>query len=96
MKRLGIGEPVEILVMDDDQVIRTVVRRILSKAGYDVVCAADGDEAVGVYRQAKDAGKPFDVTVMDLTIPGGMGGKGSARCRRARISASSRSWPAGS
>jgi len=47
----------------------------LSLFGYTVECAKDGKEAIEKYRIAKDAGKVFDFVVMDLTIPGGMGGK---------------------
>ena len=64
-----------ILVMDDEQFIREVADEMLSLMGYDVELARDGQEAVDLYRQARDSKNPFDVVLMDLTIPGGMGGK---------------------
>jgi PAS domain S-box-containing protein len=64
-----------ILYMDDVEVILRTVGRTLRLLGYDVESALDGDEAIGKYSSALTAGKPYDVVVMDLTIPGGMGGK---------------------
>ena len=43
--------------------------------GYEVALASDGDEAVSLFRKAKKAGEPFDAVILDLTIPGGMGGR---------------------
>jgi CheY-like chemotaxis protein len=66
----------KILVMDDEQVVREVCGRILEHMGYeDVIFASDGTEAIELYRQAHNEGKPFDAVIMDLTIAGGMGGK---------------------
>jgi len=64
-----------ILVADDEEVVRKVARQMLSRMGYDVVCVKDGAEAVDTYKKAKAGGSPFDAVIMDLTIPGGMGGK---------------------
>ncbi len=64
-----------ILVMDDEESIRTVAERMLLKLGYEVQCVQDGAEAIKHYKQAKRNGQPFDAVIMDLTIPGGMGGK---------------------
>ncbi|HEY6010193.1 MAG TPA: ATP-binding protein, partial [Nitrospirota bacterium] len=64
-----------ILVMDDEEMIRDVAGRILAKVGYEVESAADGMEAITRYEQARSEGRPFDAVIMDLTIPGGMGGK---------------------
>lgn len=64
----------KILVMDDDDAVRAVVSQILRGYGYQVHCVASGNEAMQLYKEALiDA--PFDVVIMDLTIPGGMGGK---------------------
>ncbi|MHB0876101.1 MAG: PAS domain-containing hybrid sensor histidine kinase/response regulator [Anaerolineae bacterium] len=68
-----------ILVMDDEKVVREVARRILTRLGYDVATAGDGAEAVEAYRRAKDEGKPYVAVVMDLTVPGGMGGREAAK-----------------
>jgi PAS domain S-box-containing protein len=64
-----------ILVMDDEAIVRDVVGQMLKHLGYDVACAADGAEAVLLYEKAKASGRPFDVTILDLSVPGGMGGK---------------------
>lgn len=65
----------KILVLDDEEMIRKLITRILSHAGYEVEPAADGSEVIDLYRQALKNGEPFDAVIMDLTIPGGMGGK---------------------
>ena len=48
---------------------------MLKALGYEVEIARDGEETIEKYRTAKEIGKPFDAVIMDLTIPGGMGGK---------------------
>ncbi len=65
----------KILIMDDEDIILDVAGRILTRLGYQVAFAKDGSEAVTQYSQARSSGKPFDVVIMDLTVPGGMGGK---------------------
>jgi CheY-like chemotaxis protein len=64
-----------ILVMDDEDIIRDVLQRSLTYLGYVVVSSRDGNETVTLYEQALKSGQPFDAVIMDLTIPGGMGGK---------------------
>lgn len=64
-----------ILVMDDDELIIQLSQSMLGSLGYNVATAFDGSEAIGIYKKAKELGKPFDIVIMDLTIPGGMGGK---------------------
>ncbi len=64
-----------VLVMDDEQSIRDMARHMLTMLGYDPVFASDGAEAVRLYRQALDEGRRMDAVILDLTIPGGMGGK---------------------
>jgi len=66
---------VRILVMDDDKMVRTLTRSVLEYLGYMVVLAADGEEALRLYREHREAGTPIDLAILDLTIPGGMGGK---------------------
>ena len=64
-----------ILVMDDEQGVREVARRMLAHLGYaDIEFAADGAEAIKLYKAAMKSGKPFTVAILDLTIAGGMGG----------------------
>jgi len=65
----------KVLVMDDEDIIRDVTGQILRHLGYKVEFARDGAEAVKLYRKAQEGGEPFDVVIMDLTVPGGMGGK---------------------
>ena len=64
-----------ILLMDDEEIVRDVTGEMLRYMGYGVEFAKDGAEAIELYINAKESGKPFDVVIMDLTIPGGMGGK---------------------
>ena len=63
-----------VLVMDDEELIRMLASRMLSGFGYEVECAQDGREAIAKYSEALDAGKRFDVVILDLTIRAGMGG----------------------
>ena len=64
-----------ILVMDDDELLRKMIARILEKLGYEWEFAKDGAQAIDIYRAAKESGKTFDAAILDLTVPGGMGGK---------------------
>ncbi len=65
----------KILVMDDQQAIRDLLYSELSEIGYQVEVSSDGAEAIEKYSKAIQSGKPFDTVILDLTIPGGMGGK---------------------
>lgn len=65
----------KILVMDDEEAIRQVAGDLLSILGYEVHFAVDGAEAVEAYKAAKDSSDPFDAVIVDLTVPGGIGGK---------------------
>lgn len=64
-----------ILVMDDEAPIRDLAGELLEALGYEVVTAADGMQAVELYRLQKDSRRPFDAIILDLTVPGGMGGR---------------------
>ncbi len=64
-----------ILVMEDDEMVREILGEILQSLGHEVVFSRDGKEALQHYQQAREAGTPFHLVIMDLTIPGGMGGK---------------------
>ncbi len=64
-----------ILVMDDEILIRDVAARFLKIMGFESALAEDGGAALDMYRNAKESGHAFDAVIMDLTIPGGMGGK---------------------
>ncbi len=65
----------KILVMDDEDFIREIADRILSSMGYSVVTANDGKEALNILIKARQSGEVFKAALLDLTIPGGMGGK---------------------
>jgi PAS domain S-box-containing protein len=69
------GRRPRVLVMDDEEMVRNLVARLLRASGYEVVGAADGHQAVEIYREALRAGERFSAVIMDLTIPGGMGGR---------------------
>ncbi|MCJ7773707.1 MAG: ATP-binding protein, partial [Desulfobacterales bacterium] len=65
----------KILVMDDEAPLRKMVGRMLKNLGYESEVAKDGDEAIRMYKAAQESEKPYDAVILDLTIPGGMGGK---------------------
>jgi CheY-like chemotaxis protein len=75
----GIGR---VLVMDDEQAIRDVARAMLRRLGYDVECVANGTDAIQLYREAMEHGKRYDVVLLDLTIPDGLGGLETAAMLR--------------
>ncbi|MCX5999440.1 MAG: PAS domain S-box protein, partial [Chloroflexi bacterium] len=64
-----------IIVMDDEEIIRKMVVRLLTTAGYEVEAVSDGAAALERYAKAAGSGRPFDAVILDLTVPGGMGGK---------------------
>lgn len=64
-----------ILLMDDEPTVLSVTRKLLSHLGYRVTTAKNGEEAVEHYRKAMDTNDTFDCVILDLTIPGGEGGK---------------------
>jgi two-component system, cell cycle sensor histidine kinase and response regulator CckA len=64
-----------ILVMDDDRELRDMTGRVLHRAGYEVAFAQEGGQAITMYEAALTSGSPFDAVIVDLTVPGGMGGR---------------------
>jgi len=68
-----------VLLIDDDVTLRRSIGKALDRLGYQVECAEDGKEGIRIYEEARASGRPIQVVVMDLTIPGGMGGKDAAR-----------------
>ena len=68
-----------ILIMDDEEPIRKVAAEILLTGGYAADSAADGRQAVAMYRRALREGRSYDLVIMDLTIRGGLGGKEAVR-----------------
>lgn len=68
-----------IMIMDDEAMIRDITASMLTMLGHDTIETEDGSQAVERYRQEHQAGRPIDLVIMDLTIPGGMGGKEAAQ-----------------
>ncbi len=68
-----------VLVMDDEGMVREVALEFLGHLGYEGAAVEAGEEAIAAYREAREAGRPFSAVIMDLTIPGGMGGKEAVR-----------------
>lgn len=68
-----------ILVMDDEEIIRNMLCSMLHIIGYEVEAAADGSEAVEKYFQTMESGKTYDAVIVDLIVPGGMGGREAVR-----------------
>jgi PAS domain S-box-containing protein len=65
----------KILIMDDEEMLRTLAFEMFSVLGHEPQTVPGGAEALVAYQQAMEEGSPFDLVIMDLTIPGGMGGK---------------------
>ncbi|MHB8836047.1 MAG: hybrid sensor histidine kinase/response regulator [Candidatus Methylomirabilia bacterium] len=63
-----------ILLMDDEEMVRNVARELLTVLGHTVAVADRGETAIESFRSSRDAGHPFDLVILDLTIRGGMGG----------------------
>jgi two-component system cell cycle sensor histidine kinase/response regulator CckA len=64
-----------VLFMDDEEHIRKMTEALLTRLGLDVTAVRDGDEAVQRYTEACRADRPYDLVMMDLTVPGGKGGR---------------------
>jgi PAS domain S-box-containing protein len=65
----------KVLVMDDEDVVRDIMGEILKNLGYEVAFASGGAEAIAQYQAALASSRRFDLVIMDLTVPRGMGGK---------------------
>gem|GEM_PF-1814954 len=72
-----------ILLMDDELVILRTTRAVLEKLGYHVATSEDGAAAVQAYQEAHAQQHPFDVVIVDMTVPGGMGGADTLRALQA-------------
>lgn len=64
-----------ILIMDDETILRNALGRALKEFGYETVLTCEGNMALEEYAKALEEGRKFDVVILDLTVPGGMGGK---------------------
>ncbi len=63
-----------ILVLEDDPLIRSLIVRNLSSQNYEIAESAEGSETVRLYQESLQAGHPYDLVILDLSIPNGMGG----------------------
>jgi PAS domain S-box-containing protein len=64
-----------VLIMDDEPAVARVLSAMLRKLGFVATAVPDGAAALSEYLRARDAGQPYSFVIMDMTIPGGMGGK---------------------
>ena len=71
----GAESKPRVLVMDDEESIRRILEIVLERMGFEPLMAADGAAALQTFNAARDAGRPVDLIILDLTIPGGMGGR---------------------
>ena len=69
------GAGPRILIMDDDRAVNEVATHYLNHHGYRMDSASNGDAAIAAYQEAREACDPYAAVILDLTIPGGMGGK---------------------
>jgi PAS domain S-box-containing protein len=65
---------VRVLIMDDEEAIRSMVSDLLMMLGYEASASRDGLECLEAYTEAMQEGRPFDLVILDLTVPGAMGG----------------------
>jgi signal transduction histidine kinase/CheY-like chemotaxis protein len=72
---LSPGRTARVLLMDDEDSIRRLGAALLQRLDLEPTVVADGAEAVREFRQARDSGHPFSLVILDLTIPGAMGGR---------------------
>lgn len=64
-----------VLLMDDEPAICEITGILLKKLGYDPTTTMTGEDTLKEYYKAREMGAPYDVIILDLTIPGGMGGR---------------------
>ncbi len=83
----SIGDPrivhavksAKVMVMDDEEMLLTLAKSQLAALGHESVLVADGEQAINKYQELQDCGTPVDLVIMDLTIPGGVGGQEAAQ-----------------
>lgn len=75
---ISASQEISVLVMDDDVMVREVIEQQLIALGHSAHLVHDGESAIAKYQQLQVQGKPADLVILDLTIPGGMGGQETA------------------
>ena len=78
-KREFIPRTGKILIIDDEEVVRDVAGRFVKHIGYQSDLADGGKEGIALYETALKKSCPYDAVILDLTMPGGMGGKAAAK-----------------
>lgn len=73
-KKITIKGKRKILVMDDDEIVRNVIEKMLKYLNYNVDFAVNGKEAIKLYKESMKLNSKYDIVIMDLTIPGSSGG----------------------
>ena len=63
-----------ILILEDDPLVRSLIVRNLVTQGFEVIETADGNDTIKRYQESMDQGRPYDLIILDLTIPNGLGG----------------------
>jgi CheY-like chemotaxis protein len=63
-----------ILILEDDPLVRSLITRNLTSQGFEVCETPEGTETIRRYQESMDQGRKFDLVVLDLTIPNGLGG----------------------
>ncbi len=77
--RQELRKNVSILVMDDDNLILDILGDILTDQGYRFTVCRNGEEAIALFKKALKSRRPYSAIIMDLVVPGGMGGVEAAR-----------------
>ncbi len=75
VKIIPANHDAKILIMDDDLMIRETISEIVSILGFECFTAETGEQAIEIYKQSVVTNSPIDIIIMDLTVPGGKGGK---------------------
>lgn len=76
---VSVSSSPHILVLDDEEMLCDLLQDLLAVLGFTSAFATDGKDAIRQYEVARAAGRSFDALILDLTIPGGMGGKETAQ-----------------
>lgn len=77
-KKKGKGKRFRIMVVDSEEMLLNIAGRMLVHLGHECVCARSAREALDTYKHLWKTGSPVDGVIVDLTLPGGMGGKETA------------------
>jgi PAS domain S-box-containing protein len=73
-KKEAAAKKARILIMDDEKPIRDLGTALLMKMGHRPTVSESGEQALELFKTSVDAGDPFDLVILDLTVPGGLGG----------------------